>query len=101
MTSHVHWKSGGVSETVLDRKYSYTAYLIATIVITMSVLESPSPIANLFKYDISYLWHASRGPFLILHVYSVCDVEPGNSIALLRCNVTLSNHRLATCQSTR
>jgi len=35
---------------------SYMAYLIATIVMTLSFLESHSSIASLFKCDISYLW---------------------------------------------
>jgi len=44
--SHVHWKSDNIFETVLDRQatnrkwYSYTAYLIAAIVMTLSVLQS-------------------------------------------------------------
>jgi len=33
------------------------AYLIAAIVMTLSVLEGHSPIASLFKCNISYLWH--------------------------------------------
>jgi len=36
------------------------AYLIAAIVMTLSVLEGYSPNASLFKCDISYLWHTAR-----------------------------------------
>jgi len=36
------------------------AYLIAAIVMTLSVLEGHSTIAELFKCDISYLWHVAR-----------------------------------------
>jgi len=32
------------------------AYLIATIVMTVNVIEGHSPIACLLKYDILYLW---------------------------------------------
>jgi len=32
-------------------------YLIAAIVLTLSVLKGHSPIARLFKWDTSYLWH--------------------------------------------
>jgi len=33
------------------------AYLIAAIIMTLSVFEGHSPIASLFRCDISYLWH--------------------------------------------
>jgi len=41
----IHWKSGNISETALDKDvvnmkcYSYTAYLIAAIVMTLSTLK--------------------------------------------------------------
>jgi len=35
-------------------------YLIAAIVMTLSVFESNSPIASIFKCDISYLWRVAR-----------------------------------------
>ena len=67
--SHVHWNSSNISETMLDEDAAtrplttrligaytyYTAYLIAAIVMTLNVLEGYSPIASLFKCDISYL----------------------------------------------
>jgi len=34
------------------------AYLIAAIVMTLSVHEDHIPIASIFKCNISYLWHA-------------------------------------------
>ena len=45
--------------------YSYTAYLIAAIVMTLSVLEKVFPegifrIARIFKCEISYLWLVAR-----------------------------------------
>jgi len=61
--SHICLKSGNISEMVLDnnKKWnSYMAYLIAPIVMTLSVLEGNSAIASLFKCDISYLWHIMR-----------------------------------------
>jgi len=33
------------------------AYLIAAVVMTLSVLEDHSSIASLLKYNFSYLWH--------------------------------------------
>jgi len=33
------------------------AYLMAAIVMTLSVLEGHSLIASLFKYEFWYLWH--------------------------------------------
>jgi len=36
-----------------------TAYSIAAIPMTLSGFGSYSPIASLFKYDISYLWHVA------------------------------------------
>jgi len=35
------------------------AYLIAAIVMTLSVLEGHSPITSLFKCNILYLWHVA------------------------------------------
>jgi len=40
------------------------AYLIAAIVMALSILEGHSPIASLFKYDILYFWHVV--PFLCI-----------------------------------
>jgi len=33
---------------------------MAAVVMTLSVLEGDSPIASLFKCDISYLWRVAR-----------------------------------------
>ena len=59
---------GNISESVLDmlwqqanRKwYSYKAYLVAAIVMTLSVLEGHFSIASLSKHNILYLWHVAR-----------------------------------------
>jgi len=53
--SNVDWKIGNILETVLD-----TAYLIAAIVMILSVFGGNSIIASLFKCDISYLWRVAR-----------------------------------------
>jgi len=44
------------------------AYLIAAILMTLSVLEGNSPIASLFKCNISYLWHVTQS-FCICKAY--------------------------------
>jgi len=38
----------------------YGVDLIAATVMTLSVLEGHSPIACVFRCDISYLWHIAR-----------------------------------------
>jgi len=48
------------------------AYLIAAIVMTLSVLESYSPIASLFKCDIFALVLLFLNLFLLLHVCLIC-----------------------------
>jgi len=40
------------------------AYLTAATVMTSSVLEGYSPIAILFKCEISYLWHVAQSLFI-------------------------------------
>ena len=43
-----------------DTRY-YTAHLLAAIIVmTLSVIEGHSPIASLFRCDISYLWRVAR-----------------------------------------
>ena len=57
------WCYRDVVTTGPNRKwYSYMGYLIAAIVITLSVLvflKGHSPIASLFKCDILYLWRVA------------------------------------------
>ena len=61
--SHIHWKSGNISETVLDRDVTTgdtrMANLIAANVMILSVLEGHSILQALFKCDILYLWHVA------------------------------------------
>jgi len=47
------------TKTGSDTRIS-TAYLIAAIVMTLSVLKGHSPTASFFECDISYLWRVAR-----------------------------------------
>jgi len=68
ISSHIHWKSGNISETVLDRDVTtghwrevilvYGPYLTATM--TLCVLEAGFHTASFFMCDISYLWRVAR-----------------------------------------
>jgi len=81
---HGHCKSGNISETVLDRDNnrplrecykSEMAYLLAAIVMTLSVLEGHS-ILQAFSCAIFGISGPSRGPSASaeLLVYSMNDV---------------------------
>jgi len=60
--SHIHGKSGNISETVQDRcvvitdhyRKWYVTYRIAVVPVTLSDFQGHSPIACLFKCDFSY-----------------------------------------------
>ena len=62
--SHVHWKSGNILETVLYRNiittghnrkwYLYSAYLIAAVVMTLSVLEGLKVISCCKLFQVRY-----------------------------------------------
>jgi len=78
--SHVHWKHDNISEMMLDKDVVTTAtnrkwylcmlYLIAAIVMTLSVLEVRSPIASLFKCNIFAL--LSGFIFIATCVFDMC-----------------------------
>jgi len=59
----------------------YTAYLIAAIAMTLSVLEGHhSATAGLFKCDLSYLWRVAR--FLCICRASCFDFFSQRSVYL-------------------
>jgi len=72
--SHVHCKSGGISETVIARD------VVTFNSSNFNDLEGPwghYPIASLFRSDISYLWRVARclcicraSCFELLHTFS-------------------------------
>jgi len=59
------------------KRYSYSAYLMAAIVMILNVIEGHSPIASLFKCDISYVCHVG-------HSLCICR-------ACVECNVFFKN----------
>jgi len=61
----------------------YTAYQIAAIVMTLSVLEGHSPIASLLKCDISYLWRVARS---LCICRASCSVRPKHEQQRLKSN---------------
>jgi len=59
---------------VLDRDVvTIGHYLMADVVMALSVLEAHSPIVSLFKCDISYLWHVAWALCICRLLVSVVD----------------------------
>jgi len=67
------------------------AYLIAAVIMTLSVLEDHSAVASLFKCSISYLWHCA----LPLHQQSFLY------ILVIQIKFTLKTHNCNICLFTK
>jgi len=57
----------------------YTTYLIAAVLMTLSVLEGHTPIASLFKCNISYFWRVTPSPCICR---ASCSVWTGLGLLL-------------------
>ena len=76
--NHIHWKSGNISEKVLDRdvvttghngKLSYMTYVIAEIVMTLGVFFKVIPLLQTFSSATFRICGMSHGPSALLIVW--------------------------------